>query len=779
QSVKRVDMCWSAWRVAACSVAAFAACSSSAGDDAGGAPDTTTVSDALSNDVADDDAQRPDVAADTTQADTTPPPMPIGCGTAAYARPSGVVEMAYDSGVPLSSVPAQSWSITTNGTEYSLSDGPVWEAVRFDLAGPARVWGFSIQWAQPPSDPAAELAAGLYADYGHNGFDFWRDAALAAGTRCASEVVAGEWLDYVLTTPLEVVQPGLLYVAQRRAGATEPAFVFDDVAIEDCDPFEACHSGLNLPEAETRSFDIGLSFPLGRNFMVRLLVEPSTEPAPVPRFVAGPELTLGNRYAWGDYDRDGDDDLMTNGPRLLQNDGQGGFTDVTAAAGMGDAHGSGGVWGDFDNDGCLDVFLYTDGLTVPDALWRSDCDGTFSDITVSAGLIDTQDYNACDTGAEGTKNPSPGAAWVDLDADGFLDLYVSNFICWSNYTFYTDTIFRNNGDGTFSDWTATRGFSHKRTPSRGVSPIDADRDGDVDLLVNNYVLAANQFYDNQGDGTFIERGAQTGLAGVRTFVNLVSRYGHTIGSAWGDVDGDGDFDAVLANLAHPRFNSFSDKTQLMLNNGAGAFQDANGGAAWTHGTSPAGLRYQETHSVPALADFNGDGALDLIITAIYAGRPTDFYWGRGDGTFELDLLSTGITTSNGWGIAVADVDNDGDVDVVAKTLFENRGGADDGHWVSVKVVGDAGSNYEAIGATVAVEAGGVTALRHVQGGTGQGCQDSSYLLVGLGETDMVDRVSVTFPGGKTVNYEGPWSADQRLWLSESGGVATGWAPPVE
>ena len=231
---------------------------------------------------------------------------------------------------------------------------------------------------------------------------------------------------------------------------------------------------------------------------------------------------------------------------------------------------------------------------------------------------------------------------------------------------------------------------------------------------------------------------------------------------------------MQANLAHPRFFAFSDKTQVLLQNADGVFEDNAGD--WADLITDNGLRFQETHSVPVLADFDRDGALDLVITAVYDGRPTDFYWGNGDGTFRLDVLGAGITTENGWGVAVSDWDHDGDLDLAAGSMFVNQI-VSDGHWLSVRVVGNVSANRAAIGATVAVTAGGLTRLRHVNGGTGQGGQDSLYLHFGLGSATTVDSIVVELPGGRAVTYTGPYDADQRLWLMEDGTVATGWAPP--
>jgi hypothetical protein len=706
---------------------------------------------------------------------------PIPCNAKPLGDTSGLVEIAFDADMGTTTTREQGWAITVNeGTLYEktyvIADETLHEAVRFELAHPARVHGMKIRWADVDRMPRGTgLRAGLYGDFGHNGFDFWAADPLWTGARCSEDATAEDgWLSYEIDPPIEIPHPGLVYAAHRSQPG-EPVWLLETVMSMDmspCGKFDACQSSLNMPEAEKATYFNGLSFPLQHRFVARLYVEYTAQQKPADKLfqpVAG--APSGGHVSWGDYDADGDDDFLL-GASLWRNDA-GVFTDVTATAFAGAGAGAtGGVWGDYDNDGCLDVFLFFETQTQPDVLLRNKCDGTFADVTLAAGIVDSQTYNPCDDPVNNKHSPSAAAAWLDVDADGLLDLYVANFICWPKYTYYYDTVFRNKGGGAFEEITGQKGFFKINTPSRGAAPVDFDRDGDVDLFVNNYVLKANLLYRNNGDGTVSEVAKAVGAAGKDT----MNYYGHTIGAAWGDLDNDGDFDLVAANLAHPRFFHFSDKTEILLQKPGGLFEDITGD--FKTPASAAGLRYQETHSVPVLADVDQDGNLDLAITCVYDGRPTDFYWGKGDGTFTLDAYGAGITTENGWGAAVADFDLDGDMDLFATSLFANTLDASKkGHFLQVRVVGTT-ANRAAIGATVAVKTGATTRIRHVQGGSGKGGQDSLYLHFGLGTVASVDEIQVTLPGGKKLTYAGPFAADQRLWLYEDETAPlAGWKPP--
>ncbi len=697
------------------------------------------------------------------------------CGSANGTLDEGALsELAFDDGVAFESVRDNDWGVQVNVIMHELNAEPLWEAVRFELPHPARIHGFKVMWAGLPdgADPESEIRAGLYGDFGYNGFDFWAPDPLWTGTRCAQDVDASgsEWTSYVLDEPITIDHPGLVYVA-HLAQPGEPVWWFDQTqqGPEDspCSVFDDCQSAFNLPEAETALFYNGVSMSFQYHFMVRLYVEYLDDVGPSDTFFQ-PVVTpaSGQHAAWGDYDNDGYDDLLI-GASLLHNEGDGSFTPVSLPAG-----GTSGVWGDYDNDGCLDLFLFAESYSASDTLLKGDCLGTFSDVTAAAGIVDHQTYESCNNPAN-TASPTASATWVDIDADGWLDLFQANFFCWEKATSYIDNVWRNNGDGTFTLLGATEGFAPIKEPSRTVVALDHDDDGDVDIHVGNYRLRPNKFYDNQGDGTVVERASAIDLDGTPSS-GIPAYYGHTIGLAWGDLDNDGDFDNITANLAHPRFFDISDKTQVMINDGSGHYSDLAG--LWDKPVSLAGLRYQETHSVPALADFDHDGNLDLALSCIYDGRPSDFYWGNGDGTFRLDAYHAGITTENGWGVALSDHDNDGDVDLFATTLFDNRL-ADKGHWLQARVVG-VSANRAGIGATVRVKTGSVTRMRFVQGGTGKGGQDSLYLHFGLGDATTVDEIRVTFPGGHEVVYPGPIAVDQRVWLVEDSTTAEpGWTQP--
>lgn len=653
----------------------------------------------------------------------------------------------------------------TDGTteSFNLYSDPGWEAVRFELDDPGTVHAVQAWFAELPEE-VTPITLGLYEDFGHNGFDFHPDRPLWTGTRCLSAEDAGGFVTFVLDPPLVFDRPTLLYGASYRDGRDGPLLAMDGDYASDgsCAAWDDCHSALNYPEVDDTVYYNGVSFVLQYDFLIQAKIE-TTATLDEHWFEADPALTVGSRASWGDYDDDGDDDVMASGTVLYRNDG-GTFTDVSSESGV-NASGisiGGGVWGDYDNDGCLDFFGFNEGRdsSAAELLLHSNCDGTFSDVTLLAGIDDSQSTADCLDEGLPQRSPTAGAAWVDFDNDGLLDLAQANFLCFDDYTNYADRFWHNEGDGVFAEWGSEHGFVADAYAGRGVAPVDADLDGDVDFSINNYVLQPNLYYENAGDGTYVESALDVGLSGAGTDYGAETYYGHTIGQVWGDVDGDGDWDAVHANLAHPRFYHFSDKTNLLIG-------DAG---TWTDEAAARGIAYHETHSGPSLFDFENDGDLDLTITEVYDGRPVDVYENDGTGTFTSRAWEAGITTENGWGAAVSDYDGDGDQDYLAYSLFRNDVAT--GHWLELRLEGDVDSNRAAIGAIAWVTADGVTRMRQVSGGNNTGCQDSQTLHFGLGGSTTAETVEVWFPGGATVTFSDV-AADAGYRVTESGSITAG------
>jgi hypothetical protein len=486
-----------------------------------------------------------------------------------------------------------------------------------------------------------------------------------------------------------------------------------------------------------------------------------------------------------DYDNDGDLDIYVpteahlegHGNRLFENDGSGKFTDVAVARGVDNGLGlaRGASWGDIDNDGDMDVAisnmptnnrkLKQVPMTVYKNLLVETGQPDFKDITRSAGFL--RDGNEHDAEVGGITDTGAGVAWGDYNNDGFLDLY------WKGPDYDVDNVlFRNNGDGSFSDATAASGAGILgrvlKANSQG-SPnwTDVDQDGLIDLLVTNEG-EQKVLLRNKGDGTFEDitrsRRPPSGLV----FLNP----GNANGACIGDIDNDGDMDFFLptADQANRLF------TSQLAETGKVTFKDI---------TLKSGVGDMGGARGCAMADFDNDGYLDIyvnnggesnvLINDVLTSMPVfvqfyiawqpahnKLYRNNGDLTFADVTEGSGAEGYGiGSGVGAADMNEDGFPDLfVTNRTYYNMGKlanieqqnllllntGNENNWIRVALVGTK-SNRDAYGARVRLVSGDLVQHREHTSAHGYNSANDPRLLFGLGQNDSVDIIEVTWPSG--------------------------------
>ena len=498
--------------------------------------------------------------------------------------------------------------------------------------------------------------------------------------------------------------------------------------------------------------------------------------------------TMGSGAAFLDYDNDGDLDLyIVNGAPLpgfettdlptnilYQNNGNGRFSDVTAAAGVGDtSYGMGCVAADYDNDGDADLYITNFGENL---LYRNNGDSTFTDVTTHAGVGNGEKW-------------SSSCAFVDYDHDGNLDLYVVNYLdydigkdrdwhdsrgqrIYSNpqvYAGISDTLYRNNGNGTFTDVTRQAGVYNNDGKGLGVTCGDYDNDGRIDIYVANDTTP-NFLYRNAGGGRFVDIGP---FAGAAYNEHGVSEGG--MGVDFGDYNNDGALDIFVTN--------FSNETNTLYHNTAdGALIDF---------TNIAGLgevSFLKLAFGTKFFDANNDGALDLFVAnghlyptesdALEYAQTDQLFINTGDGTFAEASDRSGeyfSTKRVGRGAAFGDYDNDGDTDLFVVnlnqegTLLRNEGG-NNHNWLMIQTVGTK-SNRDGIGARVEVITRSHSQMKEVQAGSSYLSGHDLRLLFGLGTETIAETVKIIWPSGieqTLVDVE----ANQMLVITEEVGAQT-------
>lgn len=514
--------------------------------------------------------------------------------------------------------------------------------------------------------------------------------------------------------------------------------------------------------------------------------------------------TMGGGAAFLDFDNDQDQDILfVNGTQwpwktdpsapkppssliLYRNDGRGAFADVTSGSGLESSfYGMGAAVGDFDNDGLPDLFITGVG---GNRLFKNLGQGKFKDVTDSSGVRGL------------ASDWTTGAAWADVDNDGRLDLFVCNYVRWSkeidlevgyklvgvgraygppmNFAGSFPYLYRNNGDGSFTDISAKSGVQVKNSStgvptakSMAVAPVDLNNDGYLDFVVANDTVQ-NFVFLNQKDGSFKEVGAVSGMA--------FDSYGNTRGAmgidtAW--FRNDKSLGITIANFANEMAALYVSQNQPM------SFADE----AISEGIGPAG-RLMLKFGV-FFFDYDLDGRLDLLtcnghleeeINKVQQSQQyrqsAQLFWNSG---FQRSPCFTPVSTPQvgkdlfepivGRGSAYGDIDGDGDLDVLllqvgGKPKLLRNDQKLNHHWVRLKLVGKQ-SNRDAIGAVATLRVQGQSLARQVMPTRSYLSQSESTLTFGLAASAQIESLSIRWPNGTTQSVPTP-PIDQLLVIEE-------------
>ncbi len=504
------------------------------------------------------------------------------------------------------------------------------------------------------------------------------------------------------------------------------------------------------------------------------------------------------RASWLDVDGDLDPDLLLDGSRLYINDGRRGFSEAGREWGLGSGGSSGrgrfsgglgeaeqkadttgATVGDFDNDGDLDFYAFGDGPGA-DILWRND-GKRFVDVTPVSG-------------APADDAQTDAACWLDYDQDGWLDLAVAGFGRRSGKGLRSARsgaemrLFRNNGHGAFAEVPALASGLVRRSgsaASSSLSTVDANGDGFIDLFAAGRFGAENALWLGSADGKFTEAARGAGISGLAdplllagsspgTAVYAHSICGDTWGSAWGDLNNDGQPDLFTTKRGLPgELGQFFPPQLFLL---------SPPGTPARQRSAELGIKSDSSYSNSTLADFNNDGNLDIYLSSAGEGRRAALYLNGGDGSFSDVTYLSAARAFNSFGSATADIDADGDVDLIVcseRGVRLLRNDSKQLGWLSVLCRGSgagapggtAGSNSSAIGARITVTCGPVSCLREVQSSSGLACGNELIQHFGLGSFGGLVGISVTFPSGKVLTKSLAVSPGMRVLADEEAGIS--------
>jgi hypothetical protein len=505
--------------------------------------------------------------------------------------------------------------------------------------------------------------------------------------------------------------------------------------------------------------------------------------------------TMGTGVGWLDYDQDGLMDLyfVQSGPTelykpdhpmhsaLYHNNGDGTFTDVTDKAGVAaeNHYGQGVAIGDYDNDGHPDIYVTGYGRAI---LYHNNGNGIFTDVTAKAGVADEGGW-------------STSAAWLDYDHDGYLDLVVLNYIEWSsknnlwcgehrpgyrsychpgNYKGQHIKLYHNNHDGTFTDVSESSGIGKPEAKGMGVVAADFNNDGWTDIAVANDSWP-NFLFINKHDGTFQDVSFVSGIAASED-----GRYEAGMGIDAADLTGNGLLDIYITHLDF-------ELNRLYTNNGDGSFTDATfssgiGNKAILYsGVSMKFLDY-DNDGWPDIVQLNGAMVdnVQLYHSEVTYKEPLLMFRNLGTGQFEkIPDGALGPDFSRpiaGRGIATADFDNNGTIDIAVNNrgdyprLLRNDQPHDDAgnHWLEVLLIGTK-SNRDGIGASLKLTAEGTTHIEQAKGGMSYMSASDPRIHWGLGKRSKIDQLEITWPSG-TVDRLKDVPIDKIIAVKEGAGI---------